>query len=126
MKRAIDFRYWFSEHILAAALIFALFYQLVDIFLNYFVSGELRQGFSNFYQSTGGKEDLLRFVLMSLLFSCFGVFSRNIILENRKAREDLASRLNEVKHFAHAVIHDVKNPAIGILILTTAKKGNAT
>lgn len=114
MKREINLRYWFSEHLLAASFIFALIYQLVDIFLNYFISGSLRQGVSNFYQSTEGKEDLLRFVLLFLLFTCFGLFSRKIILERKKALEEQSLRLTEIKNFAHSVIHDVKNPAIGI------------
>jgi len=114
MSKGLRLRHWFSEHIVTVGLTFALGYELVDIFLNYFVSGELRNGFSSFYQSAGGKEDLFRFFIVLALFCCFAVFSRNIILENKKSREDLTCHLNEVKSFAHSVMHDVKNPAIGV------------
>jgi len=114
MEKEINFRHWFAEHLLANSFIFALMYQAVDIFLNYFVSGELRQGFGNFYRSAGGREDLSRFLLLSLLFLVFGIFSRNIIRELKKTQADQLRNLNEIKNFAHSVVHDVKNPAIGI------------
>ncbi|MEN6439913.1 MAG: HAMP domain-containing sensor histidine kinase [Syntrophobacter sp.] len=114
MKRGMRLRHWFSEHLLAVAFTFAVGYQLVDLFLNYFVSGELQQGFGSYYQSAGGREDLFRFFIVISLFWCFARFSRNIILENRKSRDDLECHLHEVKNFAHSVMHDVKNPAIGI------------
>ena len=114
MKIKINFRTWFSDHLVAVSFIFALTYQLLDIFLNYFVSGELKQGFSNFYQSPGGAEDLTRFLVILVLFIYFGAESRSIIRANIKAAEDQSRRLNEIKNFANAVIHDVKNPAIGI------------
>jgi signal transduction histidine kinase len=114
MKIKINFRTWFSDHLVAVSFIFALTYQLLDIVLNYFVSGELKQGISNFYHSPDGAEDLTRFLVILLLFIYFGAESRSIIRENIKAAEDQSRRLNEIKSFANTVVHDVKNPAIGI------------
>lgn len=114
MKREPSLRDWFSQHTVAAALIFAVVYLLLDLFLNYFVSGDLQQGFEHYYQSAEGGEDLVRFVVIVGLFFCFGVFSKRIILELQQAREDESRRLNELKIFAHSIMHDVKNPAIGV------------
>lgn len=113
MKSTIDLRHWFSEHTFRVCIIFAAIYQLIDMLLNYFISRELDQGISNFYQSAGGKEDLLRLFVVLSLFALFARFSRDVILDLRRAQQDEARHLNEVKHFAYSVMHDVKNPAIG-------------
>jgi len=114
MKNESILRNLFSKHIISIAFILVLIYQIFDMILNYFVSGELQKGFSNFYQSRGGKEDLLRFFVLLFLFLFFGKFCGKIIQEHREVQEDQLRHMNELKNFANAVIHDAKNPAIGI------------
>lgn len=112
--KIMNFRYYFSQHLLAAAFIFVLLYQVIDILINYFISGDIRQGFSNYYRSGSGREDLLRFVILLILFIIFGIASRKVIQQLEKAQDENIRHLNDIKNFAHSVIHDVKNPAIGI------------
>jgi signal transduction histidine kinase len=118
MRKKEFFRYWFSDHLILAGIIFSLIYQAVDISLNYFVSGELKREGIGFYLTLGGIEDLIRFFICFALFMFFGIFVKNIILDLRQTHQDKAENLNEninkIKNFAYAVAHDVKNPAINI------------
>lgn len=114
MRKSIDLRHYFSEYSFAVCIIFAAVYQLLDFVLNYFISNELDQGFINFYQSSGGKEDLLRLFIVLILFVLFAKFSKDIILDLRIASQAESRHLDEIKHFAYSVMHDVKNPAIGV------------
>lgn len=71
-------------------------------------------GVGDFYQSLGGKQDLLRLFVVLSLFAIFARFGRDIILGLQRARQDESRRLNEVKHLACSVVHDVKNSPVGV------------
>jgi signal transduction histidine kinase len=117
MKKAA-IRNWFSENLLLASISFALAYFIFDFCLNFFVSHEMDQGIVHFYFSLGGKEDVLRFLVVLACFIAFGSFVKNIILERKQIEKDRKRHLNEIKSFAYSVSHDLKSPAIGLFGLT--------
>lgn len=102
------------EHLILVCLLFAIVYQIIDITLNYYITMELHDGFINYYRSPYGKQDLICFFVILFMFFMFGTLYRNIVRENIRIANENERLLNQNKQFAYSVIHDVKNPAIGI------------
>ncbi len=114
MKKRINFQNCYAEHLIVVSLLFGVVYQIIDISLNYFVTKELQRGLISYYQSAYGREDIICFTILMFMFLVFGILSRRIIRENIRSKNEKELLINQNKQFAYSIIHDVKNPAIGI------------
>jgi len=114
MINRINLRKFFADHLIVTCILFAILYQIIDITLNNFMTTHLHGGFINYYESPYGQEDIICFVVVMFIFIMFGVMLRSIIREIIAEKNEKDFILNRNKKFAYSVIHDVKNPAIGI------------
>jgi signal transduction histidine kinase len=114
MIRQINVRKLFADHLIVTCLLFAILYQIIDIILNYFMTTHLHGGLVNYYKSPYGHQDIWCFFVVMSIFVLFGIMCRSIILEVITETNEKERLLTRNKQFAYSVIHDIKNPAIGI------------